>query len=74
MGPISIWIVLLIILIDVIVVAAAVYFISRYAIEKYRQEQMNRADNIIAVAKENAQTIELGAKDKALKFIQEAES
>lgn len=71
---ISIWVILLTLLVDVLVIAGAVYLITRFAIERYRQDQMNRADNIIAVANESARTIELEAKDKALKFIQEAEN
>src|SRR5512147_1365383 len=74
MGPISVWIVLLIVLIDVLVVAGLTYFITRYLNEQYRREQTNRADNILAIANENARTIELEAKDKALKFIQEGET
>ena len=71
---ISIWIIVLMVLLDIVAVAAVTYFVSRNAIEKFRHDQMNRADNIVAVANENARTIELEAKDKALKFIQEAES
>jgi ribonuclease Y len=63
----------LFVLIDVVVVVAAIYFITRSTMEKFRHDQTTRADNIIAVANENARTIELGAKDKALKFIQDAE-
>lgn len=71
---ISIWMLLLLVLVDVIVVAVATYLIAHNAIEKFRREQMARADNIVAVANENARTIELEAKDKALKFIQDAET
>jgi len=74
MGPIDIVIWLLIIVVDVAVVAGLTYFLTRQANEKYRREQANRADNIIAIANENARTIELEAKDKALKFIQEGEN
>ncbi len=58
---------------DVLVVAGVTYFVTRNANEKFRRDQTNRADNIIAIANENARTIELEAKDKALRFIQEAE-
>ncbi len=73
MGPINFLIVLLIVVLDAAIVAMLVYFIGRYDREKFRREQTNRADNIVAVANENARTIELEAKDKALKFIQDAE-
>ncbi|RPJ49280.1 MAG: ribonuclease Y [Chloroflexi bacterium] len=61
-------------LIDVAIVVGAVYLITRSTMEKFRREQTNRADNIIAVANENSRTIELEAKDKALKFIHDAEA
>ncbi|NLG97972.1 MAG: ribonuclease Y [Chloroflexi bacterium] len=68
------WMLLLLALLDLVVVAGAVYLITRTAIERFRREQMNRADNIIQVATENARTMELEAKDKALRFIQDAEN
>src|SRR5512146_724561 len=74
MIELSIGALVLFVLIGVVIVVAAVYFITRSAMEKFRHDQTTRADNIIAVANENARTIELGAKDKALKFIQDAEA
>jgi ribonucrease Y len=41
--------------------------------EIFRKEQQNSADNTVLVAKEKARSIELEAKDKELKLIQEAE-
>ena len=41
--------------------------------EKFRKELQNSADNTVQMAKEKARTIELEAKDKELKLIQEAE-
>lgn len=70
---VSLWIVLLTLLVDVIVVAGVTYLITRNAINKFRQEQMNRADNIVAIANESSRTLELEAKDKALRYVQEAE-
>jgi ribonucrease Y len=61
-------------LLDVIVVVVAAYLITRYLSEKFRQDQMARADNIITIANENAKAVELEAKDKALKVLQEAEN
>jgi ribonucrease Y len=71
---INIWVIILIVLIDVAVVIAAVYYLTRTRMEQFRHDQTTRADNIIAVANENSRTIELEAKDKALKFIQDAEA
>ncbi len=64
----------IIFLADVLIVAVATYFITRYFNEKFRTEQQNMADNRLLVAKEKAQAIELEAKDKALKLLQEAEA
>jgi ribonuclease Y len=71
---INLWEVLLMVLLDIAIVGGVTYWITRSSIQRFRQEQTNRADNIIAVANESARTIELEAKDKALKFIQEAET
>ncbi len=67
-------VVVLLIVVDVLVVGAVAYFITRFAINRFRQEQMSRADNIVAVANESARAIELEAKDKALRSVQEAET
>ncbi len=73
MIELSIWVLLLLAVLDIVVVVGVTYFITRTMMERFRHEQTTRADNIIAVANENARTIELEAKDKALKFIQDAE-
>ncbi len=65
---------LLFLVIDVVIVVGAVYLITRSLAKKFRQDQMGRADNIITTANESAKTIELEAKDKALRFLQEAEN
>ncbi len=64
----------IIFLVDVLIVAAATYYATHYLNEKFRNEQQNKADNSLLVAKEQARAIELEAKDKALKLMQEAEA
>src|SRR5574338_4015 len=71
---VSIWVLLLILLIDVAVVAGLTYMITRSMFNRFTQEQTTKADNIIAVAKESARVVELEAKDKALRKMQEAET
>ncbi len=63
----------IIFLVDVLIIAAATYYATRHLNEKFRNEQQNKADNSLKVAKEQARAIELEAKDKALKLLQEAE-
>ena len=64
----------IIFLVDVLIIAAATYYATRYLNEKFRNEQQNKADNSLMVAKEQVRAIELEAKDKALKLMQEAEA
>lgn len=67
-------IILAVLLLDVLVVAGVAYLITRQLANRFRQDQMARADNIITVANENAKSIELEAKDKALRILQNAET
>jgi len=73
----NIWTVLIILLaivIDVVVVVAVTRYMVRNRMQKFHSEQEARADNVIQVATEKARMIELEGKDKALKYMQEAES
>ena len=49
------------------------YYISRAQTEKNRRNQHEKADKIIEEAREQARTIELQARDNALKISQAAE-
>ncbi len=49
------------------------YFISRYLSEKARREEEAKARGIIQTATEKATKVELEARDRALKIVQEAE-
>ncbi|KAF0107523.1 MAG: hypothetical protein FD146_1557 [Anaerolineaceae bacterium] len=50
------------------------FFISRAQSEKARREQRESADKIVSSAREQAKTIELQARDAALKITQSAEA
>jgi ribonucrease Y len=72
-SPISLifWIVL-----EIITLAAGLaigYFVSRYRTEKARREEEARAQGIVQTASEKANKIELDARDRALKIVQDAE-
>jgi len=62
------------IILDIFVVGGVTYFVTRYFIHRYRKEQQDKADNTLLLANEQARSIELEAKDKALKIQQEAET
>ncbi len=58
---------------DVIIIAVVVFFLNRYYAERLKKDRQNQADSIIATAKENAKTLELEAKDNAIKVLKDAE-
>lgn len=70
----GIWVWIVFFILDVAVVALVAYLLSRSLNNRFRREQQNRADNIVLTANEQAKTIELDARNRALKIIQEAEA
>jgi ribonucrease Y len=70
----SLWFYIGLVLVDIILVAGVTYFVIRRLYENYRIEQQSKADNVITVAKEDARQLEIGARDRALKIMQEAET
>ena len=59
---------------DVAIIGIIIFFLNRYYAERYRKDQQNRADTVLLQATEKSREIELEAKDKALKVLQEAEN
>jgi ribonuclease Y len=59
---------------DVIAIAVAIFIISKVLSNNLKKEQQYKADGIIAAANEKSKTIELEARDKALKVLQQSES
>jgi ribonucrease Y len=70
----NLWFYIGLVLVDIILVAGVTYFVIRRLYENYRIEQQSKADNVITVAKEDARQLEIGARDRALKIMQEAET
>ena len=59
---------------DVVVVAIAIFIISRILTNNFKKEQQYKADSIVSAANEKSKTIELEARDKAMKILQQSES
>ena len=57
----------------IIISVVAIYFITRTLMKKFREEQQSKADNVIVVAKEKAQGLEIEAREKALSIVQNSE-
>jgi ribonuclease Y len=66
------WVVMIIV--DIGVVIWVTRLTTRRYAEKFRQEQKTAANNIIQASTDKARSIEIEAKDRALKVMQDAES
>lgn len=73
MGTFGFEILIIILFVDVLILGGAVYLLTRYFAEKFKKDQQEKADAVLLQANEKAREIELEAKDKALKALQEAE-
>ncbi|MEN4041245.1 MAG: ribonuclease Y [Anaerolineaceae bacterium] len=62
------------IIVDLMLVALISYLVIRRLNARFRREQQNRADNVITLANEEARQIEIAARDRALKVMQDAEA
>ncbi len=74
MGQFGLETLVLILLVDVVILAGVAYWLTRYLAEKFKKDQQNKADSVLLQANEKAREIELEAKDRALKALQEAEA
>ena len=74
MEPNGIIILIVFLIIEIVVGAIVVYFVNRSLADKFHREQENKADNVLKLANEKSRSIELEAKDKSIKVLQEAEA
>ncbi len=69
------WIIVLgMLVLDVVIVVLVTYFLFQSRIKRFHQEQQLKADSVLTKASEAAKSIELEARDKALKIMQEGEA
>jgi len=76
MGPNGTITLILFLLIELIIGAVIIFFVTRSLNARYikhQEEQDKKADNVVQLAIEKAKSIELDARDKAYKILQEAE-
>ena len=64
--------ILIAVVVDAAIIGLVIFFLTRYYKERYHKDQQNRADTVLLQATEKSREIELEAKDKALKVLQEA--
>lgn len=65
---------LLFLVVDIVVVAIIAYIVTRILSERYRKEEQSKAETLLQSKMETLKAIELEARDKALKILQEAEA
>jgi ribonuclease Y len=64
----------IVVIADLALVAAAIYFLSRYLRDRFRKEQQEKANSIILTANEKAREVEIEGRDNAFKVMQEVEA
>ncbi len=72
-GTSMILVIILAVILSLVVITIATYFLSRYLNEKFMKAQQLDGDNIILLSREKAQVVESEAKDNAIKILREAE-
>jgi ribonuclease Y len=65
--------IIIILIADVVIAAGVIYLVTRLLMNRYKEEQKNRADNVLQVARESAREMEIKAKDEAIQIKQNAE-
>ena len=73
MGKIETGLILLLVLGALLLAALLTILLVNIYKSKFKKEQSEKADAVILTAVEKAKTIELEARDKALKVLQESE-
>lgn len=66
--------IIVILIADIVIAGVAIYLITRYLMNRFRQEQKTSADNVLQVAREKAREIEIKARDEAFQLKQSAEA
>lgn len=74
MGNMSLINIGILLVIDLVLVIVIGFVVSKLQVDKFKKEQKLKADNVIQVANDKARDIELEAKDKALKILQNSET
>jgi ribonuclease Y len=65
---------IIVVIASLVVIAIVTFLLVRFFVSRFKKEQIEKADNLIQAATEKAKVIEIEARDKALKLVQESES
>ncbi len=73
-GENTLLILLIGLIVDVIVIVLVIYFIVQARMKKFQRDQQGKAESVLGKARESAKAVELEARDKAIKIMQESEN
>ena len=73
MNQIELWKILLLIIGNIVLIAALVYFLTRIIGQRYIRHQQSAAESILTEAREKSQALVLEAKDESISIKKEAE-
>jgi ribonuclease Y len=65
---------IIVVIASLVVIAIVTFLLVRFFVSRFKKEQIEKADILIQAATEKAKVIEIVARDKALKLVQESES
>ena len=72
--PPEIGLMILIVIASLVVIAVLTVILVRFYVSRFKKEQTEKADNLVQSATEKAKMIEIEARDKALKILQESDT
>ncbi len=69
MGQFGFETLMLILLVDVVILAGVVYFLTRYFAEKFKKDQQNKADALLLQANEKSTRDRIGSQGSSLESL-----
>ena len=74
MGKPDIGLMVIVVIASLIVITVLTIILVRFYVSRFKKEQAEKADSLVHAATEKAKVIEIEARDKALKILQESEA
>jgi ribonuclease Y len=72
--PPEIGTIFIVVIASLVLIAVLTILLVRFYVARFKKEQMEKSDNLIQAATEKAKMIEIEARDKALKILQESDN
>ena len=72
--PLEIGTIIIVVIASLVLIAVLTILLVRFYVARFKKEQTEKSDNLIQAAIEKAKMIEIEARDKALKILQESDN